>query len=141
MPVRVTPDQYQEKHARRLKAAVPDIQAGIQRVTESPTAAAAAAQAKMLERLTNSVTSGKWAGRLRAVTTEQWKNAALTKGVPRIASGIDGASDKVKAMAAKLLPFENNLLNEVQRMPDATIEDSISRATAWMRGMAKYTGV
>jgi len=141
MPVRVTPDQYQEKHARRLKAAVPDIQAGIQRVTESPTAAAAAAQAKMLERLTNAVTSGKWAGRLRAVSTEQWKNAALTKGVPRIASGIDGAADKVKSMAAKLLPFENSLLGEIERMPDATIEDSISRATAWMRGMAKYTGV
>lgn len=140
MPVRVTPEQYQEKHARRLKAAVPDIQAGIARVTASPTAKAADHQAKMLARLTDAVTSGKWALRLRAVSVDAWKQAALAKGVPRIASGIDGASAKVIAMASKLIPFENTLLTRIESMPDATIEDSINRMTAWARGMALFTG-
>jgi hypothetical protein len=136
----LTPQQFQEKHNRRLKAAIPDITTGVAAVTASPTIAAAAKQAKMLDRLTTAVTSGKWAASLRAVTLEQWKSATTTKGIPRIAGGIDGAADKVTAFATRLLPFEATLMGTIATMPDVTLEDSIARMTAWVRGMTTFRG-
>jgi len=138
MGVKVTPEEYAEKQARRLKASTDDIRRGVARVTVSPTAKAAAAQDKMLARLTESVQSGKWASGLKRVSLEEWKSKTLEKGVNRIAAGIDAAHDKVVAFAGELLPFEDSLLGTVDSMPDLTLEDSISRASAWMRGMAKF---
>lgn len=137
MAIRVNAQQYQEKQARRLKASIEDIKAGIDRVTEAPTAKAAAKQTKMIQNLTAAVNSGKWANSLKAVTLEQWKDKAKNKGVDRIAAGIDGAKDKVISFAEKLLAHEATLQNQVNGMPDLTLEDSIARATAWMRGMSK----
>jgi hypothetical protein len=134
----LTPQQFQDKHNRRLKASIPDITLGVNAVTVSPTSAAAAKQAKMLDRLSTAVNSGKWAASLRAVTLDQWKTATVTKGIPRIAGGIDGSADKVIAFATRLLPFETTLQNTVNAMPDVTLEDSIARMTAWVRGMVTF---
>jgi len=138
MAIKVTPEEYAEKQARNLKAATPDIRRGIERVTESPTAKAADSQDKMLARLTESVNSGKWAAGLKRVTLEDWKSKTLTKGVPRIAAGIDAAYDKVVIFASELLPFQSTLQSKVDGMPDLTLEDNIQRAAEWMRGMAKF---
>jgi hypothetical protein len=138
MTIKITAEEYQEKQARRLKGSLDDIRSGIAKVTESPTAKAALKKDKMLANLTESVNSGRWASRLNAVTVEQWKDKALTKGVDRIPAGIDGAKDKVIAFAQQLLPYEGTLQVQVNAMPDTTLEDSISRATAWMRGMSKF---
>lgn len=135
---RVTPQEFQEKHARRLKGAIEDVRKGVQAVTSSPTAAAASKQDKMLARLTAKVQDGTWGARLRAVTLESWKEDTLEKGVPRIAGGIDRASAKVVAFASKLLPYEATLQSTIEKMPDVTLEDSIGRMTAWVRGMSKF---
>jgi len=37
------------------------------------------------------------------------------------------------------LDYESGLQKEVETMPDLTLEDSISRMTTWVRGMAKFT--
>ena len=138
MAIKVTPEEYAEKQARNLKASTPDIRRGVERVTEAPTAKAAAAQDKMLARLTEAVTNGKWARGLNRVTLEDWKSKMLDKGVPRIAAGIDAAHEKVVAFASELLPFQASLQTSVTRMPDLTLEDNIQRAAEWMRGMAKF---
>lgn len=138
MPVKLTPTQFREKHARNLKASVPDIRLGVQRVTESPTEKAAAQQDKMLARLTEAVSSGKWAAGLRRVTLEEWKDKTLNKGIGRIAAGVDAAAPKIEAFAADLIAFENTLMARIDTMPDLTLEDSIQRATEWIRGMAKF---
>lgn len=136
--VMLTPDQFADKHARNLKASIQDIQQGINNVTEAPTAKAAKAQTKMLQNLTNSVNSGKWAARLNSVSVEDWKSAAINKGLPRIASGIDGARAKVVDFASQLLPYEANLQAQVTKLPNLTLEDSINRMTTFVRGMAKF---
>jgi hypothetical protein len=135
---RVTPEQYADKWNRRIKAAVPDIQAGVQRVTTSPGEAAALKQDKMLQRVTEAITSGKWAERVRSVTVEDWRRAALNKGIPRIAAGADGATDKMREFASQLLPYLDRVVSEVQRMPDLTLEDAIARATHVIREMSKF---
>lgn len=136
--IRLSPEEFQEKQARRLKASLEDIKAGVMKVTESPTSKAAAKQEKMLTNLTASVTSGKWASRLRSVTVEDWRSKVVDKGLNRISAGIDGAKDKVIDFASQLLPFEASLQDTVSKLPDLTLEDSINRATAWIRGMSKF---
>jgi hypothetical protein len=135
---KLTPAQYQEKHARRLKAAVTDMQTGVQNVTVSPTAQAAKAADKMKARLVASVDSGKWAAGLNRVTLDQWKSAMINKGVNRVASGIDGASEKVIAFATQFLPYVDQGVQAISKMPNVTLEDSISRMTTFTRHMAKF---
>ena len=136
--IKMTAEEFADKQASRLKNAVPEIQKGIERVTESPTAKAAARQDKMLTNLTNAVQSGRWASRLKAVTLDEWKQKALSKGVGRIATGIDQARPKVVEFAGQLLEHEGKLQDEIDKMPDLTLEDSINRMTAWTRGMVKF---
>lgn len=135
---RVTPVEFQEKHARRLKAAVPDIQRGVDRITDNPCEAAARKQDKMLANITDSITNGKWARNLRRVSLSDWKEKMVTKGIPRIATGIDGAAAKTIAFAEDLLPHVDAGVNKVKAMPDLSIEDSINRASTFIRHMADF---
>lgn len=136
---KLTAQQFQEKHARRLTAAIPDVSAGIDRVTESPTTKAAASKDKMLANLTASVQSGKWAAGLNRVTLEEWKNKAKNVGVNRIAAGITAAAPKVIAFAEKLLPYIDSQQAKIKSMPSVTLEDNIARMTTFIRGMSQFT--
>jgi len=134
---KLTATEFQEKHARRLKAAVEDVRRGIDRVTESPTAKAAAKQDKMLTNLTAAVSSGKWANGLKRVTLEDWKRKARDVGVNRIAAGIDAASAKVVAFAEDLLPHIDRGRDKIKAMPDVTLDDNINRMTSFIRHMSE----
>lgn len=135
---KVTPEEFQEKHARRLKGSVEDIRRGVDRISKNPCELAAAKQDKMLSRLSDAVNSGKWANNLKKVTLDEWKTKMTEKGIPRIASGIDGAKDKVVAFAQELLPHVDAGVAKVKGMPDITIEDSINRASTFIRHMANF---
>lgn len=136
--INITPEEFADKLARRLKAAIPDIQAGIQKVTENPMQKAASKKAKMLQNVTEAVQSGKWEAGLRRVSLDEWKQKFTEKGVNRIAQGIDSSKDKVVAFATQLLEYEKTLKGQIDQMPDLTLEDSLNRMTTWMRGMSKF---
>jgi len=133
---RVTPQQFQEKQARRLKGATQDIVNGVQNVTEAPTQKAAAKADKWVNAVTNSV--DKWKRGLSKVTLDEWKSSMIDKGVARIAQGIDAAAPKVVAFAEKLLPYVDEGRKKIQSMPDISLEDSKQRAVAWIDHMAKF---
>ena len=135
---KLTAVEFQEKHARRLKAAVEDVRKGIDRVTEAPTAKAAAKQDKMLANLTRAVTDGKWAAGLKRVSLEEWKRKARDIGVNRIAAGIDGAKEKVVAFAEELLPHIDRGQEKIKAMPDVTLDDNINRMTTFVRHMSGF---
>ena len=135
---KLTAAEFQEKHARRLKAAVEDVRQGIDRVTESPTAKAATKQDKMLSNLTRSVQDGKWAAGLKRVSLEEWKRKARDIGVNRIAAGIDGAKEKVVAFAEDLLPHIDRGKDKIKAMPDVTLDDNINRMTTYIRHMSTF---
>ncbi len=136
---KLTAAEFQDKHARRLKAAVEDVRKGIDKVTESPTEKAAAKQDKMLTNLTASVQSGKWAKGLKRVSLEDWKKKARDVGVNRIAAGIDAAKDKVIGFAEQLLPYIDRQKAAIAGMPDVTLDDNINRMNTFIRGMAQFT--
>lgn len=135
---RVTPKEFQEKHARRLKGATEDIRRGIEKVSVAPTEAAAAKKDKMLNNLTAAVQDGKWERGLRRVSLQDWKTKTIEKGVARIGPGIDAAAAKVESFAADFLPFLDKGVEEVKKMPDITLEDNIARAAAMMRHNANF---
>ena len=134
---RLTAAEFQEKHARRLIAAIPDVQKGIDRVTVNPCELAAAKQDKMLNNLTQAIQSGKWAAGLRRVDLATWKKAARDVGAGRISAGINAAKDKVIAFANDLLAHEDRGLQKLAGMADVTLEDSINRMVTWSRHMAE----
>jgi len=135
---RLTAQEFQEKHARRLSAAVEDVRKGIDRVTVNPCEQAAAKQEKMLANLTASVNEGRWAAGLKRVSLEQWKNATKNVGVGRIPAGINAAKDKVIAFAEQLLPHIDAGSAKLKAMPDITLEDNIQRMTTFIRHMADF---
>lgn len=135
---KLTAAEFREKHARRLKASTEDMRKGIERVTESPTAKAAAKQDKMLTNLTASVQNGKWAAGLKRVSLEEWKRKTADVGVNRVAAGIDAAAAKVEAFAEDLLPHIDRGREKIASMPDITLDDSINRMSTFVRHMAGF---
>lgn len=136
---KLTPAEFADKQATRLKGAVEDIRKGVDRVKDSPTAKAAAKKDKYLSGISDAVSSGKWQRGLMAVNLTDWQESMKEKGLNRIASGIDGARPKVMAFAEKLNAFQDNLKKDIDKMPDNTREDRINKMTAWVRGMAKFS--
>jgi hypothetical protein len=135
---KLTPEEFADKQARRLKAATVDIQAGIDRVTEAPGQKAAQKKDKLRNNWLAKVDDGTWEANVSSVSLSDWKDKTKNKGVPRIAAGIDAARPKVVAFAQKLLPFQDALSSKVQAMPDLSLEDNIARATEFIRGMSKF---
>jgi len=136
--VKVTPEEFAEKWGRRLKGATEDIRRGIDRVVEAPSKKAVEKKAKWVARMTDTTIHDKWADRLEKVTLEDWKNKFLTKGVPRIPTGVDGAIDKMEDFGKQLLPHVEAGQKIVVGMPDITLEDSLARVEAFIRHMAKF---
>lgn len=139
MPVKVTAAQLTEKWQRRLKGAIEDMRQGVDRVTEAPGAAAAAKADKWQAAISEARTKDKWRRRVGAVTLEEWKTSMKEKGLSRIASGVDGATDKMQRFAAQLIEHQNAGLVMLEKLPDLTLEDSINRMAAWTRHMASMT--
>lgn len=135
---RVTPEEFQEKHARRLKGALDDMRRGVEKVTVAPGALAAKKQEKMKARLNEKIDDGTWAARVSGVPLEEWKSKMVEKGISRVSGGIDAAADKVTDFAKQLLPHIDTVVSKVQKMPDLTLEDSISRMNTFVREMAKF---
>jgi len=135
---KVNPEEFADKHARRLKGALEDVRVGIDRVTEAPTLKAAAKKDKMKTNLNAALDSGKWERGLKRVTLEEWKHKAIHKGVERIPRGIDDAHDKVVQFASELLPHVDAGKAAIVKLADVTLEDNINRMTTFIRHMSKF---
>lgn len=138
MPVRVNEQEFAERWGSALKNSTEKIVAGVNRVTESPTAKAADNLNKALTNYTKAITSGKTARKLRAVTLEAWKKATAEKSPQRISAGVDGAMDKMQAFGSKLIPYLNNLQEQLKSKPSVTLEDNIARMVFHARAMAQF---
>lgn len=134
---RVTASEFAEKWSRRTKAATQDTQKGIERVTEAPGQAAARAQELMLRKLIESIQSGNWAAAVSAVPLSQWKDAAIKKGLGRIAAGVDGATPQMAQMAQQLLANIDAAVAEVEKIPRGDLEANIQRMVTFARTMSE----
>ena|SRR5439155_25232191 len=138
MPAPLDPKTVADRWVQRLGASTDKIRQGVQAVTTSPTQAAAAAVNTWQQRLADPKTAQKYVASLSRVSTADWQNAMLNKGLNRIASGAAAAHDKFMNFLSQFLPFEANIAQQVRNMPKATLDDRINRAVAQIRGNAAF---
>jgi len=136
--VRMNSSDISEKWGRNLKHSVPDIQKGLDAVSEAPSAKAVEKQEKMLANLTEAVNNGTWAKRLSAVSLAEWKEKTKKKVAERMAGGVDGAMGKRKAFDNYLVAELNAVLPEISDMADLTLEDSVARVRKLMEHMSTH---
>lgn len=132
---RITSAQAAEKWARRTAAAGQDYVAGIQRVTESPGAAAARNIQGYINGVTAAVQNGKTQAAMAAVQLPDWQRAAVEKGAPRLAQGATAAQPKMQAALDKVFPMIDNASRAIANMDRSTPEARIQRSAAFQTAM------
>lgn len=136
MPVKATSAQATAKWLSGLQNATTRMTQGAQAVSVAPGQAAAAASAKWLARVTAS--QQKFATNVAKVSLQDWQNAYITTGIPRVSQGAQAKQGKVTAFMDQFLPYLNTGLQTIDKMPSTTLEDGIARATAMIRYNAKF---
>lgn len=135
-----SPQEVAQKWSQRSQAAAQDYTAGINRVSTSPTEAAANAHATWSARLADPNTVAKYQRKLRAVTLEEWKSAAAQFGASRYSQGVAAKEAKFERAMVPLLQFIDSAVAQVKRMPNVTFEDRLQRSRAMQTLMHNYKG-
>lgn len=135
---RLNAREIAEKQVRNSQNAATDYVSGVKKVTESPMQKAKQKQDKLVQNFNQSVSSGKWAEGLDAVSLEDWRKMTETKGGQRYASGVKEAMPKTQAFLEEFLPFVEQVQQEVNAMPDMTLEDNINRMAANARALSRF---
>lgn len=135
--VRLSGGDITQKWMRNMGNAVNDIVDGINAVSESPAQKAIAAQDKMLQNVTQAITSGRWANQLGKVQLGDWKTKTAQKVRERLVGGVQAAQSKHQQFANWLVNRLNGVLPEINAMPDLTLNDSVARATRIITYMAE----
>lgn len=136
--VKVTPKEFAEKWSRNLSASIDYIRSGVEKVDKAPSELAIANKEKLKKKLIEAIDKGIWENALKAYTLEQWKRDMKEKAIPRIPDGAEKAKGKVESFASKLLPYIDEGLRRIEAMPTLTLEDSIRKASEWIRYMANF---
>lgn len=97
------PAVVSQNWATRLGQSQQAITDGINAVTIAPGQAAARQKQAWINN--TAAAANKWAANTAAVSVDEWRQAMLTKGVPRIGTGATAAIPKMQTFMAKLLPF------------------------------------
>jgi len=137
MPVRATPAQATSKWLTGLSGAQDRMKSGAMAVTTAPGTLAAQAADKWLAKVT--AAKSKFATNSAAVTLQQWQNAYINTGLPRVSQGAQDKQGKYTAAMNQFLPYMAQGLQTIDKMPSNTLEDSIARATAMIRWNSKFT--
>ena len=132
----VPPDQLAAAWAQNLAGAQARMQAGAQAVTTSPGQAAAAQQATWLANVTAS--ANRWAANVAAVTTAQWQNAYITKGLPRVATGAQAAQASFAQTLGRIISAEKTIVAGLPAR--GNLDQNIARSAAFQRAMAAQRG-
>lgn len=131
-----TPQEAAAKWQQNLSGAGQRITDGVNRVTTSPGQAAARQKAQYVAGV--QAKADKWASNVAKVTTADWQQAVIQKGVPRIASGATAAQPKVEAFMGRFLPHMASVVSALP--PRGGIDQNINRMVATVRGAAAFKG-
>jgi hypothetical protein len=133
-----SPASVANKWQNRTKAAVNEMKAGVDAVTTAPGQQAAAAADVWQQRLQQAETLDKFRRNVGAVSLQQWKDAMTSKGVQRVAAGVDAATPTFTQFMTDFLPHVQSVATRVKSMPHLTVEDGINRAAEQIRGNATF---
>lgn len=130
------PTQAAQNWASRLGAATQAYTDGVNGVTVAPGQLAAAAGDRWLANTTASLPRFK--ANSAAVSREQWQQAAVSKGAPRLASGASAAQPKMEVVFTKLFPAIRNAVSSLPAR--GNIDQNIERAAQFARKLNAMKG-
>jgi hypothetical protein len=136
MPVRADPQSATAKWVQNLSNSTTAMTRGVQAVTVSPGASAAAAADKWLTKV--SAAKDKFARRVGSVTLSDWQNAMTSYGIGRVAQGAQAKQGKMLSFQTEFLPYLQQGVAQIDRMPKTTLEDGINRAVQMIRHNASF---
>ena len=142
MAVKGSANDAATKWKNNLRGKWSAIQQGVDRVTDPPGAAAAAAEAKWWAKVENAHTTGKWRSRVASVSLADWKAAFHRTGQgTAFQSAGDAAMDKVDSFMGELIPYIETGQRQLDTaVPDTgTIDSAAERAAWWVRYMSGFS--
>lgn len=110
---------------------------GVQATNVDPTARAVQQQGKLLTNFQQSVTSGRWARALQRVGAAGWKSATVAKA-GNFSTGLQAGRQKYLDAIGPVLQIEAQLQQQIDSMPNTTIQDAINRSAAWQMGLHQW---
>lgn len=134
----LNPADVAQRWANNLGAAGQKIKDGVNAVTESPMAKAAARQDAWVAGVQRARDDGSYAAGLNKVSLADWKNAMINKGVNRIGTGATAAIPKMTTFMASFLPYVQQGQQMLQSMPRGDLSQNIGRMTAMVQFLANY---
>lgn len=129
-----TPEQAAAAWAQGLAGATERITQGVQSVTTSPGQAAARQKAVYTQQV--AANADKWATNVAKVSTGEWQQATIEKGVPRIASGASAAQPKMAQFMGQLLPHISSVKSSLPAR--GNLDQNVNRMVTFTKGMAKF---
>jgi hypothetical protein len=136
MPVKVTPEQATTKWLNNINTAGDRMKTGAMNVQVAPGQKAAAAADKWLMRVQQS--QAKYKNNVSRVSLQEWQNAYITVGIPRVSQGAAAKQAKYTAAMADFIPYLTQGVAKIDAMPKVTLQDSIARAVAMINHNAAY---
>lgn len=127
--------QWLDKWSRRLNAAGPDIQAGVDRTTKDPGALAAAAAPLWTARLNDPAVQASWKANVAKVGAAGWKDAMKQKGIPRLQTGTSRAVATKTARITSLLSAVDAAVADANAHPRGDINANLQRANTFALSM------
>jgi hypothetical protein len=127
-----------QRWASGMGSAGEKMKAGVQAVTEAPTARAARRQDAYLQGVQRAVSSGKYADALNRVTLQDWQQSMLNKGINRVAAGATEGKPKFQAFMTEFLPYIAQGLSQLEAMPRGDLETNINRMVTMVRHNAQF---
>lgn len=132
----VDPNTLAQTWANNLGGAASRMQAGAQALQTAPGQAAAAQQATWLANVTAS--ANRWAQNVAAVSLQQWQQAFINKGVPRVATGAQAAQANFSAILGRILATERTIVAQLPAR--GNLDANIARSAAFARAMNAAKG-
>lgn len=136
MPVRADAQMATTKWLQNIGTATERMKQGAMNVTTAPGQKAAAAADKWLQRVQQS--QAKYKNNVSRVSLQQWQDAYVNVGIPRVSQGAQAKQAKYNAAMADFLPYLAQGVAKIDAMPKVTLQDSIARATAMIQHNANY---
>lgn len=109
---------------------------GVQSTTKDPGTLAAAQAQKMLNGVTQAVTSGYWQRRV-VEGGATWKQRTVDKAA-NYGVGIQAGASKYQQGYTNFWNYMGSYYNQLQSMPKNSIADSVARASFWITNAANY---
>ena len=134
----ITPQQAASKLANGIRNGTTAYSDGVNAVQVAPSSQAIAKKSKWVQAMTDPRTHDRWEAGLSRISLLDWKNATSGIGAQRFAQSADKAQSNYQEFANDFFPFLEQGQQQVNSMPDVTLDERINKAVAMMRYTSQY---